>query len=222
MKRFLWLPICACLLAGVVSGAGAANPPSANPPATTPPGANPPAANPPAANPPAATPPAAGLAVPAPTATDPTTGDAAAQVVGLFMQSCVRFAGDPDGLRAWAPKAGMQPLPAQGQRAFLYGLPGVVFDASTKSDKLVVISENEGACSAMSESASGPVVVKTLEQGLQQAHIDFTMTHEDDDQQEKTLHHREYTASQGDRRWEMLISVVKGAAPGEVMLTTSR
>jgi hypothetical protein len=57
---------------------------------------------------------------------------------------------------------------------------------------------------------------------MQQAHIDFTMTHEDDDQQEKTLHHREYTASQGNRHWEMLISVVKGAAPGEVMLTTSR
>jgi hypothetical protein len=195
MTRFLWLPVCACLVASVAPDARAANPPAADPPA-------------------------AGPIATAPGA--PTDADAAAQVVGLFMQSCVRFAGDPDGLRAWAPKAGMQPLPEQGQRAFLYGLPGVVFDASTKSDKLVVISENEGACSAMSESASGPLVVKTLEQVMQQAHIDFTMTHEDDDQQEKTLHHREYTASQGNRHWEMLISVVKGAAPGEVMLTTSR
>jgi len=205
MTRFLWLPVCACLLASTAPGARAANPPAANPTAATPPAAAPPAPG-----------------APAPTAPDPAAADAAAQVVGLFMQSCVRFAGDPDGLRAWAPKAGMQPLPAQGQQAFLYGLPGVVFDASTKSDKLVVISENEGACSAMSESASGPLVVKTLEQVMQQAHIDFTMTHEDDDQQEKTLHHREYTASQGTRHWEMLISVVKGAAPGEVMLTTSR
>jgi hypothetical protein len=156
-----------------------------------------------------------------PAVADPAATDAAAQVVGLFMQSCVRFAGDPAGLRAWAPKAGIQPLPAQGQQAFLYGLPGVVFDASTKSDKLVLISENEGACSTMSESASGPLVVKTLEQLMRQAHIDFTLTHEDDDQQEKTLHHREYNASQGNRHWEMLISTVVGAAPGEVMLTTS-
>jgi hypothetical protein len=210
MTRFLWLPVCASLLAIVVPDAHAANPT----------GADPPAANPPAAS-------SAGPTPAAPTPIDPAApdaadADAAAQVVGLFMQSCVRFAGDPDGLRAWAPQAGMQPLPAQGQQAFLYGLPGVVFDASTKSDKLVVISENEGACSAMSESASGTLVVKTLEQVMQQAHIDFTMTHEDDDQQEKTLHHREYTASLGDRHWEMLISVVKGATPGEVMLTTSR
>jgi hypothetical protein len=207
MTRFLWLPVCACLLASVAPDARAANPPAATPPARGPVATAPAAPDP---------------AVPDPAVPDPAAADAAAQVVGLFMQSCVRFAGDPDGLRAWAPKAGMQPLPAQGQQAFLYGLPGVVFDASTKSDKLVVISENEGACSAMSESASGPLVVKTLEQVMQQAHIDFTMTHEDDDQQEKTLHHREYTASQGTRHWEMLISVVKGAAPGEVMLTTSR
>jgi len=197
MTRLLRLPVCAGLLASIASGAHAAGPAAAN---TTSPGS---------------------IAI-APAAPDPAAADAAAQVVGLFMQSCVRFAGDPDGLRAWAPKAGIQPLPAQGQKAFLYGLPGVVFDASTKSDKLVLISENEGACSAMSEAASGPLVVKTLEQVLQQAHIDFTMTHEDDDQQEKTLHHREYTASQGGRHWEMLISVVKGAAAGEVMLTTSR
>ena len=56
---------------------------------------------------------------------------------------------------------------------------------------------------------------------MQQAHIDLTMTRDHDDAQEKTLHHREYTASQGSRRWEMLVRTVKGTAPGEVMLTTS-
>jgi hypothetical protein len=146
---------------------------------------------------------------------------AAAQVVGLFMQSCVRFAGDPTGLRAWAPKAGIQPLPTAGQQAFLYGLPGEVFDASTKQGKLVLISENSGACSTMAESASGAEVVNVLEQVLQMSHISFTMTREDDDTKEKDLHHREYTASQGARQWEMLVSTVKGTAPGEVMLTTS-
>jgi glucose/arabinose dehydrogenase len=232
MIRSLWLPVCACLLASVAPSAPAAaqsTPTQSTPTQSTPTQSTPAqTATPPAATPPATTPPAAApgttitSAIPVPPNTDPAAADAAAQVVGLFMQSCVRFAGDPDGLRAWAPKAGMQPLPAQGQQAFLYGLPGVVFDASTKTDKLVVISENEGACSAMTEAASGPLVVKTLEQVMQQAHIDYTMTHEDDDQQEKTLHHREYTASQGNRHWDMLISVVKGAAPGEVMLTTNR
>ncbi len=155
-------------------------------------------------------------------AANPADTNAAAQIVGLFMQSCVRFAGDATGLRAWAAHAsGMQLLPAEAQQAFLYGLPGEVFDASTKAGKLVLISENSGACSAMAESANGPDVVKTLEQVMQQAHIDVTMTREDDDAQEKTLHHREYSASQGNRKWEMLVSTVKGDAPGEVMLTTS-
>jgi hypothetical protein len=63
--------------------------------------------------------------------------------------------------------------------------------------------------------------VNVLEQVLQMSHISFTMTREDDDTKEKDLHHREYTASQGARQWEMLVSTVKGTAPGEVMLTTS-
>ncbi len=147
---------------------------------------------------------------------------AAAQIVGLFLQSCVRFAGDPEGLRDWAVHAGIRPLPAEGQQAFLYGLPGTVFDASTKDGKLVLISESSGACSAMTEQASGSEVVKLLEQALQLSRIVFTMTREDDDKAETMLHHREYTASQGNREWRMLVSTVNGAAPGEVMLTTSR
>jgi hypothetical protein len=154
-------------------------------------------------------------------ATDLPGSDAAAQVVGLFMQSCVHFVGEPVKLRTWAVRAGIEPLPMGGQQAFLYGLPGEVFDASTKHGKLVLISENSGACSALAESASGPEVVKMLEQVMQTSHINLTLTHEDDDKSEKTLHHREYTASQGDRQWDMLVSTVKGAAPGEVMLTTS-
>jgi hypothetical protein len=154
-------------------------------------------------------------------AADPGDADTAAQVVGLFMQSCVRFAGDVAGLRKWALEAGMQILPAQGQQAFLYGLPGEVFDASTKQDKLVLISEDAGACSTTAESASGSEVVKTLEQAMQLSHIDFKMMGEDADQQEKILEHREYTASQGGRQWDMLVSTVKGVARGEVMLTTS-
>ena len=46
------------------------------------------------------------------------------------MQSCIQFAGDKEGVRGWANKTGLTPLPAEGQKRFLYGLPGVVFDAS--------------------------------------------------------------------------------------------
>jgi hypothetical protein len=160
-------------------------------------------------------------AMPAARADDQAGTQSAAQVVGLFMQSCVRFVGNATGLRAWATQAGLKPLPPEGQQAFLYGLPGQVFDASTSDGKLVVISENSGSCSAMAESASGTTVIKMLEEVMQLSHIDLAMTHEDDDAQEKALHHREYTAALGGHQWEMLVSIVKGTAPGEVMLTTS-
>lgn len=152
-------------------------------------------------------------------AADPASSDAATQIVGLFMQGCVRYAGDVAALRDWAVRAGMQPLPAPGQQAFLQGVPGEVFDASTKQDKLVLISDDAGACSSAVESASGPEVVNALEQAMQVSHIDFKMTHEEDDTQVKVLHHRTYAASAGDRQWGVLVSTVKDAASGEVMLT---
>lgn len=154
-------------------------------------------------------------------AADPPGSPADAQVVGLFMQSCMRFVGDASGLRQWAVRSGLQPLPDQAQQDFLYGLPGEVFDASTKDGKLVLISENGGSCSAMAEAANGHDVVTVLERVMHLDHIDFTMTHEDDDSAERVLHHREYTASEGTRQWQMLVSTVRGTATGEVMLTTN-
>jgi len=154
-------------------------------------------------------------------AADPPALPEDTQVVGLFMQSCMRFVGDAAGLRAWAVKTGLQPLPEDGQQAFLYGLPGEVFDASTKDGKLVLISENGGSCSALAEAANGHDVVGVLERVMQLSHITFAMTHEDDDSAERVLHHREYTASEGSHQWQMLVSTVRGAASGEVMLTTN-
>jgi len=143
MKRLLlptpFLLSVLLLLVGVVARARADDPPATTLPAGTPP---------------AATAPSGEVTLPA---------GAASQVVGLFMQSCVRFALDPAGVRGWALHAGLKLLPPEGQQAFLYGLPGQVFDASTKDGKLVMISENSGACSTMAESASGAAVVKVLE-----------------------------------------------------------
>lgn len=152
-------------------------------------------------------------------AASPAGAEAATQVVGLFMQSCVRFGGDVAGLRKWAVGIGMQPLPAAGQRAFLRGVPGEALDASTPQDKLVLISADAGTCSTAAETASGSQVVQLLEQAMRLSRIDFALTREDDNQEESDLHHRTYAVSRGDRQWDLLVSTVKGAAAGEVMLT---
>ena len=79
----------------------------------------------------------------------------AKQVAGLFMQSCIRFAGDKDGLRDWAKKTGLKELPPEAQDQFLYGLPGVVFDASNQDGKFVLVSEDGGSCSTIAETVLG-------------------------------------------------------------------
>ena len=67
---------------------------------------------------------------------DDRAADNANQVAGLFMQSCIRFAGDKDGLRNWAMETGLKELPAAVQELFLSGVPGVVFDGLNDRAKL--------------------------------------------------------------------------------------
>jgi hypothetical protein len=152
---------------------------------------------------------------------DDPGSSAATQVVGLFVQSCVRFVGNAADLRQWAHQTGLPLLPKEAQQSFLYGLPGEVYDASTPDDKLVLISEDGGSCSALAESANGEAVAATLERVMRAAHIAFMLTHEDDDTEEKALHHRSYAVSRGGRQWQMLVSTVKDTASGEVMLTAN-
>lgn len=146
----------------------------------------------------------------------------AKQVAGLFMQSCIQFAGDKDGLRDWAKKTGLKELPPEAQDQFLYGLPGVVFDASNKDGKFVLVSEDGGSCSAIAEAASGASVITDLEQDMNDAKITFKVTLEKNDAEENALKHREYMATQGDRGWLLLVSTVKDPAGGQVMLTANR
>ena len=146
----------------------------------------------------------------------------AKQVAGLFIQSCVQFAGDKVALRDWAQKTGLKELPGKVADGFLYGLPGVVFDASNKDGKFVLVSEDGGSCSAVAETASGASVVTNLEQDLNEAKITFKVTAEKNDPEEQALKHREYVATQGDHEWLLLVSTVKDASGGQAMLTANR
>jgi hypothetical protein len=146
----------------------------------------------------------------------------ARQVAGLFMQSCVQFAGDKVALRDWASKTGLKELPKEVADGFLYGLPGVVFDASNQEGKFVLVSEDGGSCSAVAESATGSGVVANLEHDLNEAKITFKVTADKNDPEERALEHREYVATQGDREWLLLVSTVKDAGGGQAMLTANR
>ncbi len=147
---------------------------------------------------------------------------AAEQVTGLFMQSCIQFAGDKNGLREWARKIALPELPAAIRDRFLYGLPGVVFDASNKDGKFVLVSEDGGSCATIAQRASGTKALYDLEKDMSDAGISFSMTAQKRDAEERLLQHREYIASRGARSWLLSISTVEGDAGGQVMLTANR
>ncbi len=156
-----------------------------------------------------------------PAGRDPVARDPAAQAAGLFMQSCVRYAAHPHGLRQWAAGHHLRQVPAPYANSFLYGLAGIVYDASTRAGKLVLVSQDSGSCSVVADHARGAALLHRLDTDLKSAGITYTITADGPDPQEKSLHNRAYDAAFGTRRWLMLVSTVRNPAGGEAMLTTN-
>ena len=145
----------------------------------------------------------------------------ARQVVGLFLKSCVQFSGNRSGLLQWAKKTGLPELRDKKADAFLYGLPGMVYDAGTKDSRLVLVSEESGSCSAFSPLADGPLVIQELERILREQQVKLSVIGDKADTREKTLNHREYTASADKHEWQMLVSTEQAPSGGEAMLTAN-
>lgn len=137
------------------------------------------------------------------------------------MQSCVQFAAQPEALRQWIKSKHLKPVPKPYANDFLYGLPGVVYNATTAAGKLVLVSQDGGSCSVVAESAQGAALLDQLETDLKAAGIAYNVTADGPDPLEKDLHNRAYDASSGGKHWLMLVSTVNDSAGGEAMLTTN-
>ena len=158
---------------------------------------------------------------PAPAAASKDAEEGARQVVGLFLKACVNFAGDRAGLRDWVKQTGLPPLPDPAQDAFLYGLPGIVYDATALNQKLVLVSEDNGSCSAVAANADGTLVIDELERTLKAGQVTLQVTRDATDAKESALRHREYTAAGPRRQWQMLVSIVQAPGGGAAMLTAN-
>jgi hypothetical protein len=143
------------------------------------------------------------------------------ELVGLFIQGCLPFAGKPQALRDWAKRTGLPPVPEQARAAFLHGAPGQVFDGSAASAKLVLVSSDDGLCSAATDQATQPAVTEALEAGFRQAGLTFRLVVERDDAHVDAIHDREYLAAKDKRGWRVLAAAVKGDQGGEAMLTAA-
>ncbi len=68
-------------------------------------------------------------------------GPDSGQVAGLFLQSCMKYAGNAAGLRDWVSAHRLPQLPAGQAAAFLGSLgAGEVYEASNASGKHALVS----------------------------------------------------------------------------------
>ena len=148
-------------------------------------------------------------------------GDPAPELVGLFVQGCLNFAGDPAGLRTWAQQQRLPEVPQPARAMFLHGAPGTVFDATAAGEKLVLVSSDDGICAAVTNKAAGPAVAAALEGDLRRLDIRFRLVIERDDTHAKAIHYREYLAARGKRAWRISLATVKDPQGGRAMLTAA-
>jgi len=141
------------------------------------------------------------------------------ELAGLFLQGCLPFAGDATALRDWAKQTGLPPVPEQARSAFLHGAPGQAFDASVAGAKLVLVSSDDGICSAVTNQATQAQVSDALEAGLREAGLKFRLVVERDDAKVSAIHDREYLAARNKQGWRILAATLKGDQVGEAMLT---
>ena len=145
------------------------------------------------------------------------------QLVGLFIQGCLPFVGNPPALRGWVRRTGLPTVPEPARAAFLHGAAGQAFDGSAAGVKLVLVSADNGLCSVVTDRVTQQAVTDALEAGLRRAGLAFRLVIERDDPAVGDIHDREYLATQGKRGdtrgWRILAAAVKGAKGGEAMLT---
>ncbi len=146
---------------------------------------------------------------------------AATQLAGLFIQGCLPFAGAPAALRNWAHQFGLAELPEPARRIFLHGAPGTAFDASAQGDKLVLVSSDDGICSAVTNLAPGAAVATALEDDLRRTGVAFRLAIARDDKHAAGVHYREYLAAKAKSAWRILAATVNDPQGGQAMLTAA-
>jgi hypothetical protein len=152
--------------------------------------------------------------------------DPPADIAGLFMQSCMQFAGEPTALRAWAKASHLPPVPEPARTIFLRGAPGVVFDASLPPQKYVVVSSDDGLCSVVTNDAVGTNVLAALEDDFRKIGIAFRTTSDRDDERQPGIHERVYSVSltvagKPTRSWRIQTATVKDGKGGQAMLSAA-
>jgi hypothetical protein len=150
----------------------------------------------------------------------------ALQALALFQHTCLPYAGMAGDLRMLAASKQMVPVPAATAAAFLGGEPGMAFWANTPDVKMVLVSNDSGACRIIMDHGDKTNVEQALQDyftslGILPAEIDQKVSPDGKARQSLWL------ASFHERSW--LISVTTHAhseapngLPTLILLATSQ
>jgi len=160
---------------------------------------------------------AAATAAPAQEA--PQAGAGARQVVGLFLQTCVRFAGDVPGLRARLAELRLPSLRPEALAALRRGDAGVGYDATNRSARLALVSEDDGLCSAFAGEADGEETTATFESAVRRSGGEFRA--EGEDGAARTATGRSWRYGLTVRGRDYLVVISADTRPGDVQAILS-
>jgi hypothetical protein len=126
-----------------------------------------------------------------------------AQAVGLFVQSCIRLAGEPATVRDLLRQRHVPELTPEGRAIFLRDRIGVGFDATNKATRMVLISEDNGACSVFAETVDTSKILGSVESVFRSAGASLVQK---STEQQGSLTSHDYDVVLKDRRFKLVIS----------------
>lgn len=92
-------------------------------------------------------------------ASGPARADQAREAVGLFVQSCLKYVEDPNGLLDWiAATPALRHFSPEEARDFLGGQPGDVWNADNDAGLFALVVYADDTCSVIAQQASADQV----------------------------------------------------------------
>lgn len=147
---------------------------------------------------------------------DPSEG--ANEVVGLFVQTCLKYAANPNALRTWLAQQQAPEMPAQMRDYFLAGRKGMVYDVSYRAIRLALASADDGSCSAYAETADPGLTLSDLRQALQQGNVAATEQAVPPDTQHPNLQHTNFRVTLEGRPYSVLTTTTPAPQQGQVQV----
>ncbi|MGA2892483.1 MAG: hypothetical protein ABSE22_06420 [Xanthobacteraceae bacterium] len=135
--------------------------------------------------------------------TTPAPSAGARRAVGVFLQTCLNFAGSTLGLRDFLKKQDIPELNPQGRAIFVRDHVGIGFDASNNVGRLAIVSEDNGVCSIFTDQGNLAQIIPLIEVLNKTLNLQLQKT---GGKETGSVHARYYTVTMKDHTYLLVIS----------------